>query len=589
MGWQYTPPVEDVLFYLEQCTDLIGEEATNQITHDLARAILTEAGRFAADVLVPINGELDRIGARQENGRVITSPAHKAAFDAFVKDGWVGLNLSPEWGGQGLPSAIYAAALEFWHTGSLAFAMGNFLTVAAVETIAKHGSKEIKETYLRRLISGEFSATMALTEPSAGSDLNTIKVKAMPLNDGSYAVSGSKIFISYGDHDLTENIIHLVLARLSGAADGSKGLSLFLVPKKILTDEGLTANHVTCVGIEEKLGLHGSPTCTLQFSDGGVSRGWLIGASDRGLRTMFTMMNTARMAVATQGVAASEWAYQQSLEFASERKQRRGESPVAATESGIVGHPDVQNMLLSMRALASAGRCIILELAAAIDRTHSTDCDIAPAQAKVDLLTPVAKAFCTDSGIQSGSLGIQVHGGMGVIEHTGISQVWRDARVSTIYEGTNGIQAIDFVCRKLTILSAESVNRTVGEFADISHQLTGSPNALMADAGRLLSDAVSALTRSLTVVADYRVSRRKLASLSIATSALRQFALVAGCAYLGKAALATKSGLAPHHRRYRTDLCFFAHAFLSEVTALERVIAQGEGILGQLKGDLKLA
>ncbi len=588
MSWQYTPPVDDALFYLEQCTDLIDDESSSRINPDLVRAILTEAGRFAADVLVPINGELDRNGARYESNSVITGPAHKAAFDMFVKDGWVGLNLPTEWGGQGLPSALYAAALEFWHTGSLAFAMGNLLTVGAVETIVAHGSSEIKETYLHRLVSGEYTATMALTEPSAGSDLGTVKVKATPLEDGSYSISGTKIFISYGDHDLTENIIHLVLARMTGAVDGSKGLSLFLVPKKVPKDGGLTSNHVTCIGIEEKVGLHGSPTCTMEFGDGGLSRGWLIGSPHKGLMAMFTMMNNARMAVATQGVAASEWAYQQSLEFASNRRQRRGDSPVAETESGITGHPDVQNMLLSMRALASAGRCIVFELAEAIDRAQRRDCDTACAQAKADILTPIAKAFCTDSGIQSGSLAIQVHGGMGVVEHTGISQVWRDARVSTIYEGTNGIQAIDFVCRKLALLPDDTVNDIVRGFVGISNELAGSGHALMADAGRLLSDAVSALVRSLETLADYRVSNCGLASLAIATASLRQFALVAGCAYLGKAALAATGGSAPHHRRYRTDLCFFANAFLPEVTALEQVIDRGEGILGHLKGDLKL-
>ena len=588
MSWKYTPPVEDALFYLEQCTGLIGDESSNRVNHDLARAILTEAGRFATDVLVPINDELDRNGARHENNNVITNPSHKAVFDRFVQDGWVGLNLPTEWGGQGMPSALYAATLEFWHTGSLAFAMGHLLTVGAVETIAAHGSDEIKKTYLHRLVSGECTATMALTEPSAGSDLGTVKVKAVPLEDGSYSISGTKIFISYGDHDLTENIIHLVLARMTGAVDGSKGLSLFLVPKKIPKDDVLIPNHVTCVGIEKKLGLHGSPTCTMEFGEGGISRGWLIGSPHQGLMAMFTMMNNARMAVATQGVAASEWAYQQSLEFASTRRQQRGEGPVAQKELGIIGHPDVQNMLLSMRALATVGRCIVFELAEAIDRAQANECDTANAQTKADLLTPVAKAFCTDSGIQSASLGIQVHGGMGVIKQTGISQIWRDARVSAIYEGTNGIQAIDFVCRKLATLPDDVVGGIAHGFTRIANELTVSGNTLMANAGHHLSDSVSSLTRSLRALASFRVSNSKLASLSIATAALRQFALVAGGAYLGKAALAAKGESTPHHRRYRTDFCFFANAFLPEVIALEQIIVRGEGILGHLRSDLKL-
>jgi len=584
MSWTYTPPVEDALFYLEHCTSLIGDEAEGGVDRDLAQAILTEAGRYASEILVPLNGKLDQNGARHDGTGVITGPGHKAAFDKFVEDGWVGLNLPEKWGGQGLPSALYSAALEFWHTGSLGFVMGNLLTVGAAETIEAHASEALQQTYLPPLVSGQWTATMALTEPASGSDLGGVKTKAVPLGDGSYAVSGTKIFISYGDHDLAENIVHLVLARLPDAPEGSRGLSLFVVPKNVPEKGGLTPNHVKCVGIEEKVGLHASPTCVMQFGEGGDSRGWLIGQPHKGLMAMFTMMNNARMAVATQGVGASEWAYQKSLEFAKERKQGKGSGPLAH-EPGIIAHPDVQNMLLTMRTLASAGRCITLELGDAIDRARAGD---ASAQAKADLLTPVAKAFCTDSGIQSGSLGIQVHGGMGVVEETGIAQVWRDARVTTIYEGTNGIQALDFVGRKLAIIPDDEIIGLVRSFSDVAHSLSQSDSEAEACAGRQLTDAVAALERSQIKIAEYRLANRGLASQAVATAALRQFALVAGCAYLGKATLAATGQTAPHHRRFRTDLCFFANTILTEVHALEKIIAQAETILTKIKNDLMI-
>jgi len=583
MSWNYTPPVEDSLFYLERCTGVIGKQAEGKIDRDLARAILTEAGRYAAEVLVPINDELDRNGSRHDGNGVVTGPGHKAAFDRFIEDGWVGLSLPEEWGGQGLPSALFSAALEFWHTGSLGFAMGNLLTVGAVETIEAHASEELKARYLPSLVSGEWTATMALTEPAAGSDLAGVRVKATPRGDGSYALSGTKIFISYGDHDLTDNIVHLVLARLPDAPEGSRGLSLFLVPKNVPDNGGPTPNNVKCVSIEEKLGLHASPTCVMRFGEGGDTLGWLVGQPHKGLKAMFIMMNSARMAVATQGVAAAECAYQKSLEFARHREQGKGMSPLAQTEPGIIAHPDVQNMLLTMRALASAGRGIVLELGDAIDQARKGN---KSAQAKADLLTPVAKAFCTDSGIQSASLGIQVHGGMGVVEETGIAQVWRDARVTTIYEGTNSIQALDFVGRKLAVIPAGEVIGLVRGFSDVAKNLIQSDNGAEARAGRQLTEAVAALERSRNKIAEYRRSNRGLASQSVATAALRQFSLVTGCAYLGKATLAASGQTAPHHRRFRTDLCFFANNLLSEVFALERAVAEGEGILAELGEEL---
>jgi len=587
MSWDYNPLVEDTLFYLENCTGRIGDGA-GQVDHDLARAVLNEAGRFAAQTLVPLNAKLDEDGAQFDGKGVKTGAGHKEAFDSFVQDGWVGLPLPEEFGGQGLPSSLYAACLEFWHTGSLGFAMGNLLTVGAAETIQAHGSEALQQTYLPKLASGEWTATMALTEPDAGSDLAAVKTRATPLADGTYAVKGSKIFASYGDHDLTENIVHLVLARLPDAPAGSRGLSLFVVPKNVPENDGLTPNHVQCAGIEEKVGLHASPTCIMQFGEGGDSRGWLVGQPNKGLMAMFTMMNNARMAVATQGVGASEWAYQKSLAFAKDRRQGKGSGPLAESETGIVAHPDVQNMLLTMRSLATAGRAIVLELGNAIDEAHAGGAGSAAAQVRAGLLTPVAKAFCTDSGIQSGSLAVQVHGGMGVVEETGATQIWRDARVTAIYEGTNGIQALDFVGRKLGGLSDADTEGLVQEFATIAETLSASSQSSEARAGQQLSEAVAALARSLQVLRDNIANGDVFANQSVATAALRQFSLVAGAAFLGKAVLAANGQTAPVHRRYRTDLCFYASVLLSEGHALERVIAEGKVVLENLDEQLLL-
>jgi alkylation response protein AidB-like acyl-CoA dehydrogenase len=418
---------------------------------ETVEAILREAGAMARDVLLPLDRTLDRQGARLDGQQVRTAEGHRAGYSTFAAGGWLGLSASEEVGGQALPQTIMAACQEFWHAGSMAFAMGNLLTIGAIETLHQHASADLIARYVPKLVSGEWSATMALTEPAAGSDLSEVRTRAEPAEDDSYLIRGNKIFISYGDHDLTDNIIHLVLARMPEAPAGSRGLSLFLVPKAISESDGrMIANDVRCIGLEEKLGQHGSPTCSMAFGEQGGAVGWVVGQPNRGLQAMFTMMNSARLAVAMQGVGVAERATQAAEKFAAERLQ--GIDSRTGRGIPIEQHPDVRRMLKAMRSMTTIARFLALSTADAIDRERKSvsASNRRTAKLQADILTPIAKGFCTQTGIDVADTAIQVHGGMGYIEETGVAQLWRDARVTSIYEGTNGIQAIDLIGRKLS-------------------------------------------------------------------------------------------------------------------------------------------
>ncbi len=419
-----------------------------------------------SEVIAPLNTVGDRQGARFNDGAVIMPPGWKDAYRAWTQAGWNGLASPAQWGGQDLPQAVNAACIEMWNSAAMAFGLGPVLTMAGVDALAAHGSDELKRNYLPKLVSGEWMGTMQLTEPQAGSDVGALRTRAERAADGSYRITGQKIFITYGEHDLTDNIIHFVLARLPDAPPGTKGISLFLVPKFLLKPDGSPGarNDVRAHSIEHKLGIHASPTCTMVFGDKGGAVGYLIGEENRGMACMFTMMNQARLAVALQGVAIAERATQQALAYAHERKQGRA---IGARDgpSPIIAHPDVKRMLLTMRALTHAARAICYATAVALDRAER-GADAAARKAaheRASLLTPVAKAFSTDIGTEVASLGIQVHGGMGYIEETGAAQHYRDSRIAAIYEGTNGIQAIDLVTRKLPMSGGASVKALIAE------------------------------------------------------------------------------------------------------------------------------
>ncbi|WP_417844200.1 acyl-CoA dehydrogenase [Thalassospira sp.] len=451
----YSPPIDDIRFILHHVIGL--EEisalpAFAEATADTIDAILDEAGKLAASHLAPLNRVGDLQGAQiLADGTVKTADGWKDAYRLFQEGGWQGIAASPEHGGMGLPLLVGASVAEFWHSANMAFALCPMLTAGAIELLTTHGSGGQKDLYLTRLISGEWTGTMNLTEPQAGSDLAQVRTRAVPDDDGNWRIHGQKIFITYGDHDLTENIVHLVLARTPDAPEGVRGISLFIVPKFLTDDQGAIGarNDIHTVSLEHKLGIHASPTAVLSFGDTDGAIGQMVGAEGKGLAAMFTMMNNARLAVGQQGIAIGERAYQQALDYARTRIQGRDTN--TGTPCPILHHPDVSRMLLRMRASTEAARILALYTASQMDIAHHhPDPEHQKnAQNRADLLIPMVKAWSTDLGVENASLGIQVHGGMGFIEETGAAQHLRDARIAPIYEGTNGIQALDLIGRKL--------------------------------------------------------------------------------------------------------------------------------------------
>jgi acyl-CoA dehydrogenase len=549
----YRAPVADILFTLRHAAGFEaarGEGLYGDLGDEL-EAVLDAAGRFATDVLAPLNAPGDRFGTPFKDGHVTTPPGWKEAYRAWAGGGWNSLAAPPEWGGQGLPRAVGAACIEMWNSASMAFGIGPTLTMAAVDALAAHGAEHLKKAYLPKLVSGEWMGTMQLTEPHAGSDVGALRTRAERAGspDGSYRITGTKIFVTFGEHDLTDNIIHFVLARLAGAPDGTRGLSLFLVPKFLGRPDGALGlrNDVRAHSIEHKMGLHASPTCTMVYGDHGGATGFLVGEENRGMACMFTMMNAARLAVGLQGVGVAEAATQQALAYARVRRQghaagRRGEGGGDSTgrESvPIIAHADVRRMLVTMRALTRAARAICYATAVALDRAElaADETSRRVAYERAALLTPVAKAFSTDIGSEVASLGIQVHGGMGFIEETGAAQFYRDARIAQIYEGTNGIQAIDLVTRKLPMSGGGVVRGYLGELRRTVGAVKAANDPAFGATGERLDEAVESLAQA----SEWMLARLPTASdaaLAGATPYLRLFGLAAGCAMLAEEALA---------------------------------------------------
>ena len=586
----YRAPLEEMSFVLNELAGLAGVAklpGCGEVDPATVAAILEEAGKFATDVLEPLNRTGDLRGARLlEDGSMRMPPGFRDAYWKFVEGGWNGLAKNPEYGGQGLPEVVAAAVEEMWHASNMAFDLCAMLTQGAIEAIERNASPELKALYLPKMVSGQWTGTMNLTEPQAGSDLAAVRTRAVPQPDGSYRITGQKIFITYGEHDYTENIVHLVLARLPDAPEGVKGISLFVVPKFLPDAQGKPGarNDLRCVSVEHKLGIHASPTCVMSYGDGGGATGFVVGEPNRGLEYMFVMMNLARYSVGLEGVGIAERAYQRAVAYARERVQGRAVGlEKGAKPAAIIEHPDVRRMLMTMRAQTEAIRAVAYVTGAAMDHAkREPDAEARKRhQAFVDLMIPIVKGHSTEVAQEVASLGIQVHGGMGFIEETGAAQHFRDARITTIYEGTTGIQANDLVGRKTARDGGAVAKSVVGEVAKVARRLGGSGDSALKAIGSRLAAAVATLDRTIDWLVSNAGGNARVA-LAGSVAYLRMWGVVAGGWQLARAAeiaaakLAAREGDAAFLQAKVTTARFYAEAILPWVDA-HAALATGGG------------
>ncbi len=587
---EYLAPLKDIRFVMQDLAGLdqiVSLPGCEEATPDVVDAILEEAAKFAGGVLSPLNHVGDKDGARWKDTVVTTSPGFKEAYRQFVDNGWNALGCDPEFGGQGLPRLLATAVSEMWKASNHAFSLCPMLTQGAIEALMIAGSDEQKAAYLPNLVSGEWTGTMNLTEPSAGSDLAAVRSRAEPVGDGTYKIFGQKIFITYGEHDMTDNIVHLVLARTPDAPDGVKGISLFVVPKFMLKADGKPGerNDVYCVSIEHKLGINGSPTAVLAFGDHGGAIGTLVGEENRGLEYMFIMMNAARFNVGLEGLGDAERAYQRAVGYARDRVQGTEVGIRGGPKVPIIRHPDVRRMLMSMRARIEAMRALAYVTAAALDNAHQNPDGAARAQAQAfaDLMIPVVKGWSTESSIDIASLGVQVHGGMGYIEETGAAQHLRDARITTIYEGTTAIQANDLIGRKIAREKGTTINAVIGEMRTAAAGLDGD----LAMIGSRQLAAVDALERAvLWIVANFASDPKAVHAGAVPF--LHLFGIVAGGWQMGRTAVIARARIAAGDgdQFWPAKLAttrFFADHFLTQAAGL------AESVIGGATGALEMA
>lgn len=585
---EYQPRLEDILFTLNHVADLESVSKLNGYQHadpDTVATILSEAGRFFSEVIAPLN----RIGDEQgtvmtEEGTLRTPDGFKEAYQKYVESGWAGAHLPQEWGGGGLPYMVGVVIQEMFKTANMAFSLAPTLTHGAVEALDIHGSEDLKNRYLEKLVSGQWAGTMNLTEPEAGSDVGALRTKAVKQADGTYRLFGTKIFITWGDQDLTENIVHLVLARTQEAPPGTKGISMFLVPKFLLDDHDKPseANDLKIVSIEHKLGIHASPTCVVSYGEGGQGAvGYLIGDEQEGMRNMFTMMNAARVGVGMEGVAIGERAYQHALQYAKERVQGRPVGSGSRESVAIIEHPDVRRMLLTIKAYVEAMRSLLYVTAAEGDqRAHAeTDHRRKLASDRLALLTPIVKAWCTDVGVELASLGIQIHGGMGYVEETGAAQYFRDSRIAPIYEGTNGIQAVDLVLRKLPLEDGKVVTELLAEMTRLLDAMAAHDQ--LAGFRSALSDAIDGLADTSAWLGERLKAGDINGALAGATPYLRQFGMVLGGWLMGRGAVAALNG--PD-----VDPDFAAQKVVTARFYGEQLLPQARGLIPAVKGGAGL-
>ncbi|MFM0278269.1 acyl-CoA dehydrogenase C-terminal domain-containing protein [Paraburkholderia sediminicola] len=581
----YIAPLRDMRFVMTELAGL-GELSSlpgfDEVSPELAEAVLDEAARLATEVLAPLNKSGDEQGARLTKDGVVAANGFATAYRQFAAGGWSGLSGDPEFGGQGLPELLHAATVEMWNSSNMAFALCPLLTAGATESLRQHGSEELKGRYLPKLVSGEWTGTMNLTEPQAGSDLAAVRTKAVPEGD-HYRLYGQKIFITWGDHDMTDNVIHLVLARTPDAPEGVRGISLFVVPKFLLNADGSPGqrNDVHCVSLEHKLGIHASPTCVMSFGDQGGAIGYLVGQENKGLAHMFTMMNEARQKVGIQGLAIAERAYQQAREYAKERVQGRLAASKSAGAVAIIHHPDVRRMLMTMKSQIEAMRAFAYVMAADMDRAHRDPdaAERARRQVRVDLLIPVLKAWCTELGVEIASMGVQVHGGMGYIEETGACQFLRDARIAPIYEGTTGIQAADLAGRKLASDQGAGMAELVVQMRQDAQELTSNADTQVASIGAAFATGVQAL-EDATAWMLHALATQPDAALAGSVDYLMLTGYVCGGWQMARAALAASRKIAANedpdfHRAKLVTASFYADKVLPKANALLDAIRSG--------------
>src|SRR6476660_643258 len=576
----YRAPINDMLLALNHGAGLqaaVKAGPYGDFDADITAAVLEESGKFAGDVLAPLNRIGDEHGIRLDGGKVTTAPGWSDAYQRWIAAGWNAVSGPEAFGGQGLPLAINAACTEIWRASNIACGLCPLLTLSAIEALHAHGSDALKKIYLEKLVTGEWTGTMQLTEPQAGSDVGALRTRAERASDGSYRIKGTKIFITYGEHDMTDNIVHFVLARLPDAPAGTRGISLFLIPKFLVNPDGSLGarNDIHASGVEHKLGMHASPTCTMTMGDHGGAIGYLIGEENKGMQCMFTMMNQARLAVGLEGVGIADRAYQQALAYAQERRQGRAVGKQGDGLDPIVVHPDVKRMLMQMRAMTAAARSICYATAVALDvSVRAKPAKVRDAAAdRGALLTPIAKAFSTDIGNEVTYLGVQIHGGMGFIKETGAAQHYRDARITTIYEGTNGIQSIDLVTRKLAANGGASVWALLDELSGIVKQVEVSNDPAFGTTGATLRDALGSLDRSSKWLLE-RVTSAPNDALAGATPYLRLFGSTLGGCMLANEALAAKSNgdAGGDPQRYVTLARFFAENISVQAPSLEKTV-----------------
>ncbi|CDK98768.1 putative Acyl-CoA dehydrogenase [Magnetospirillum gryphiswaldense MSR-1 v2] len=570
----YAAPLADIKFVLENVAGLGKVTALPvfaEASPDLVESILEEAAKIAADTLAPLNRIGDTDGARMVDGKVQVSPGWQEAWNVLVDGGWNGLPFSPEHGGMGLPNVLNTAVHEMWQAANMAFTLCPMLTQGAVNAVESYGTAEQKALYLPKMVTGEWTGTMNLTEPGAGSDLAAIRTKAVPEGD-HYRISGSKIFITYGDHEMVENIIHLVLARLPDAPAGVKGISLFIVPKFLVNADGSLGarNDAVCASLEHKLGIHGSPTAVMAFGEKDGAIGTLVGEANRGLEYMFTMMNHARQAVGLQGLAIAERAYQQALYYARERVQGKPTGWTGSGPTGIVNHPDVRRMLMTMKCQIEAMRGLIYSAAAHVDIAHNHDdaAERARAQLLADLYTPLVKGWSTELGNVIASLGVQVHGGMGYVEETGAAQHFRDARITTIYEGTTAIQANDLVLRKTLRDGGQGIRVLLADVAATAD----------AAAGLAIGAKLKAAINTAIACTDWLVGAAKedpRLPAGAAVPFLELMGIVVGAQMMAKAALAAQGATDGFLAAKLITADFYADHVLSKVDGLGQSIQAG--------------